>query len=216
MGINRRVGALEANVSRRLGHMDRSSGRHLVALATASLLLLTGCGVGDTGEAESHPVSSQAKFNDVDVRFVIDAGWHLGQSVTAARMVLEQTSDPMVRSLAREVVQSKGSKADMVAALVLRWGKQGAALGHADAPAGDDSIRSTGFTEQVIARLAAASGRRLDHLFLTKLAEHLHAGRSIWESEQEDGQSPAATDLAAQVLAEDQTQLATVARLLDR
>jgi uncharacterized protein (DUF305 family) len=207
---------LEANASLRIGHVDRSRGSHLVAFSTASLLLLTGCGVGDTGEAESHPVSSQATFNDADVRFVIDAGWHLGQSVTAARMVLEQTSDPTVRSLARKVVHSKGWQADTVAALVRKWGKQGAALGHADAPAGDDSIRSVGFTDQVIARLASASGRRLDHLFLSKLAEHLHAGRSIWETEQEGGQNRAATDLAAQVLTEDQAQLATVARLLDR
>jgi uncharacterized protein (DUF305 family) len=201
---------------RRIGHMDRARGRHLVAFSTTSLLLLAGCGVGDTGEAASDTVSSQATFNDVDVRFVIDAGWHLGQSVTAARLVLEQTSDPMVRSLAREVVQSQGSHADTVAALVLKWGKQGAALGHADASVGDDSIRSAGFTDQVIAKLGTASDRRLDHLFLTKLAEHLHAGRSIWENEQEVGQNRAATDLAAQVLAEEQVQLATVARLLAR
>lgn len=89
-------------------------------------------------------------------------------------------------------------------------------MGHADASVGDDSIRSSGFTDQVIARLSTDSSRRLDRLFLTKLAEHLHAGRSIWKTEQEVGQNLAATDMAAQVLAEEQVQLATVERLLDR
>lgn len=90
---------------------------------------------------------------------------------------------PRLRRLAGSIVETQGAHADSIARWLDTWGKQGAPFGHGDVAHDDTSSPAEGFTDKTMERLSTGPKKKFDQLFLSRLLEHLGAGRSIWKDE---------------------------------
>jgi uncharacterized protein (DUF305 family) len=190
-----------------------------IALTLASTIGLTlplaACSGEKPTTTSTTTETSSPSFNDADVAFVVDAGSHLLRTLTASQMVAGRSSNPAVIDLADEIIKLNGPQVDKVASWVRSWGRQGGDLAHDTAEHGD-SDQHGGFTEAVLDRLASLQGRKLDHLFLTSMSEHLAQGQTIWASEVDNGTDPGATRLANQIADEESKLIDSAKRMLTR
>lgn len=190
---------------RRYPGVSRNREASVVGMLVVTLLL-AGCGGGGPDAAERRTPSGTdavaTLFNKADEAFVLDAGRHLGQTLSAAQLAMTLSSDPDVVSLARDIVQAKGRQVDQVAGWLRAWGKQGADFGH-DAAAHGHADSTEGLPDETMQRLQTLQGQRFDAVYLPALANHLGAGAVLWRAELAKGQNPDALTLARRLSTQD-------------
>jgi uncharacterized protein (DUF305 family) len=169
-----------------------------VALAALALTLLTACGGGD--------------HNDADVAFATGMVPHHEQAVSMAELAADNGASPEVQALAERIEQAQGPEIETMEGWLEEWGEDHHGGGH-----GSDDHEMPGMMgEGDLEDLEGATGEEFDRLFLTQMIEHHRGAVEMAVTEQEDGKSEEAVELAKRVEETQTREIEEMERLLAR
>lgn len=188
--------------------------KRLMAALFASTLLLAACGGSDSGGS-----SSSSDFNDADVTFVQGMIPHHEQAVEMADLALKNADSEDVRALAEQIKGAQDPEIKSMKGFLEDWGKEeskdsGGMDGMGESEMGDSG--STGMmSDEEMADLEAASGAEFDKMFLEMMMEHHEGAISMAETEQADGESSDAKDLAGKIIKAQKAEITEMKALLE-
>lgn len=178
--------------------------RQAVAGVLALLFL-----AGAAGYALGRPRPPGA--GSVDVGFLQDMVVHHEQAVELALLALDRTSEPVVRSFAKEVVVFQQYEIGLMEAYLRRWGR----ARYSDSPtamawmgAAVPRDRMPGMaSESQLTALREANGRDADRLFLELLVEHHRGGVHMGLAAAAQGRDREVKALAARIARVQRTEI---------
>jgi uncharacterized protein (DUF305 family) len=161
----------------------------LAAIAVGIGLMVAGCGNDDDTGGGDH-----AQFNDADVTFAQDMILHHQQAVMMASLATDQAKDPEVVQLASEIQQAQQPEIETMQNWLKEWDAE---MSHS--MEGMSNNMPGLMSEHEMSRLASASGRAFDQMFLTTMIEHHEGAIDMAQTEQTNGESPDAKELAEDI-----------------
>ena len=156
------------------------------ALAALALALLTACG-------SSGAVSSE--HDKADVTFATQMIPHHQQAVEMAEMAPSHGAGPEVLDLAKRIKAAQGPEIKQLNGFLDAWGEDSHPMSGDMSDMGMDGMMST----QDMRELSTAQGAAFDSLFLTQMVQHHEGAVKMARTEQSDGKSEEAIDLAASI-----------------
>lgn len=186
--------------------------------------------------ASPSAASSDATHNDADVTFAQGMIPHHQQAIEMSDMLLgKQSIDPEVISLADEIKNAQGPEIEQMQGWLQEWGASSspapatstAMPGH-DMPAhqmpGRDMGKMPGMggsghgmmSEADMAALQNAQGAEASRLFLTQMIAHHKGAIMMAQQEIDNGQFPAAVEMARNIVSSQQAEIDTMQGMLDK
>ena len=215
--------------------MNRST--TLAGLALASTLALAGCAggteetTGDAGPETATSVSASpqadggpsavpsgstagagisAEHNDTDVAFAQAMRVHHEQAVQMSQTLLAKDDIPeQVRELAEGVIVAQGPEVEQMDRMLQAWGEPTTA-GSGSMDHGSDGMMS----EQDLGQLEDAQGVEAARLYLEQMTVHHDGAITMAQDEVENGANPEAVELAEDVIAAQEAEIAEMDRML--
>lgn len=186
--------------------------------------------------ASPSAASSDAAHNDADVTFAQGMIPHHQQAIEMSDMLLgKQGIDPEVVSLANEIKNAQGPEIEQMQGWLQDWGVSSstsapstAAMPGHDMPGhqmpsgdmGDMPGMSGGgmgmMSEADMAALQNAQGAEASRLFLTQMIEHHKGAIMMAQQEVDNGQFPAAVEMARNIVSSQQAEIDTMQGMLDK
>ncbi|MER7013580.1 DUF305 domain-containing protein [Saccharopolyspora sp. NPDC000359] len=184
------------------------------AISAAATVALAGCGSQDTGSAPPQAPASQqqAASNAADVAFAQGMIPHHQQAVEMSRLAPERAHSPQVKDLAKQIEAAQGPEVETLTGWLRDWGADPApstdhgSMGHGDM----GGMMSAAEMEQ----LAQVQGAEFDRMFLELMIKHHEGAVAMARTELADGQSPAAKQMAQQIIDTQQAEIDTMRGLL--
>jgi uncharacterized protein (DUF305 family) len=201
----------------------------LAGAAAVAVVSVAACGGAEGGHgpagsghgATSAPSSAVgsapagAGFNDADVTFAQMMIVHHQQAVEMAALAQSRAGDPEVRSLASKINGAQGPEIATMTGWLNTWGKPTAAPdggGH-----GSDHESMPGMMSDAdMTKLKAASGAAFDKQFCTMMIAHHEGAVTMATKQITEGSNPEAKALAQKIVADQQTEIATMNTILTR
>jgi len=198
--------------------------RGAVALtATVTLsIVLAACGdeattdtAGGSAPADQPTVDEQVEGpnNEADVVFAQGMIPHHRQAVEMAEVALDRAEDPEVVELAEEISAAQEPEIQTLTGFLEAW--------DAEVPADDMSMDDGGMgsmtgmmSPEDMAGLESAQGTQFDQMFLEMMVEHHQGAVSMAENEVDEGQNPAALDLAETIIDTQESEIERMQGLL--
>ncbi|WP_395308853.1 DUF305 domain-containing protein [Mycobacterium sp. AMU20-3851] len=221
-------------------------GYGLVALATSTLVLSACSGGSTTSESSTAAASSSASssvttsadagtHNDADVAFAQGMIPHHEQAVEMSDMLLsKQGVDPAVVSLANEIKAAQAPEIEKMQGWLQQWGASSTPStsnsdmpghnmpGHDMSGGGMGDMPDMGgsghgmMSEEDMAALQNAQGAEAGSLFLEQMIEHHEGAVTMAQQEIDNGQFPAAVDMARSIVTSQQAEIDEMRALLDK
>ena len=169
----------------------------LIALAAA---LLTACSTNDDS-------SAQADFNSADVTFATDMIPHHRQATEMAGLAASRTENADVLDLAARIEAAQDPEIDTMSSWLTSWGEK-----VPDDMSGMDDMSSMPgmMSGDQMSQLKDSSGAAFDRQFLTMMVEHHEGAVEMAKTEQTDGKSTDAVELATTI---ERAQTAEIAEM---
>ncbi|ROT33490.1 DUF305 domain-containing protein [Micromonospora sp. HM5-17] len=199
----------------------------LAAAAIATVALAAGCGGSSHGSghtadqpaatATSAPAAT-ADHNQADITFAQGMIPHHQQAVEMAELAESRASDPQVKDLAAKIKAAQQPEIDQMTTWLRDWGAATASPStgghdmHGGAPGGGMSGM---MSDQDMATLEKASGPEFDRTFLEMMIRHHQGAVQMATTELEQGQNPAAKNLAEKVKADQTAEIGQMQNLLN-
>lgn len=187
--------------------------------------------------APSSPnVTSNESHNDADVMFAQGMIPHHQQAIEMSDMLLgKQGIDPEVVTLANEIKNAQGPEIEQLQGWLQEWGASSTPAptstgmpghnmpGH-EMPSGSDMGEMPGMgggghgmmSEADMAALQNAQGAEARRLFLTQMIEHHKGAIMMAQQEIDNGQFPAAVEMARNIVSSQQAEIDTMQGMLDK
>ncbi|GAA4711541.1 DUF305 domain-containing protein [Phytohabitans rumicis] len=191
------------------------------AAALATVILAAGCGDGgnEAGDlnhggtaSPTGAASSNATFNDVDVRFAQMMIPHHEQAVQMATLAQTRASDPQVKQLAVQVKAAQDPEITTMTGWLTTWGQSTAAH-----DSGHDMASMPGMmSDDDMAKLKAATGTAFDRMFVDMMIAHHKGAIQMAQDEQSNGAHPQAKALAATIEKTQTAEITTLETILER
>ena len=210
----------------------------LSTLALASALALTGCGTGadeqDTGtsaetaapataapetpsttSASEEPIAEE--HNDADVMFAQMMVPHHEQAVEMSEMLLAKDDVPAeVAEFAQRVIDAQGPEIERMNDMLTAW--EAEPLADAEDMDGMDHGSGAGMSgmmsEEDMSALEDAQGTGAAQLYLEQMTVHHEGAVEMAQEQIEQGQNPQAVELARQVVADQEAEIAEMEQML--
>lgn len=165
-----------------------------------------------SSSASSAPSGASTAFNDADVTFAQQMTPHHRQAVAMSDLVLAKSGvDPEVTALAQQIKQAQEPEIATMAAWLSAWGRP------SDNEMGGMDRDSDGMmSAEDLDALAAADGPTGQRLYLDGMVRHHKGAVTMARTEVDAGQDPDAVALAQQIVTSQQTEIATMEKILDR
>ncbi len=218
-------------------------GYGVTALAAAALFVSACSGTASTGEASSVTTSMSTSagaaadagtHNDADVAFAQGMIPHHEQAIEMSDMLLgKQGVDPAVVSLADKIKGAQAPEIETMQGWLQQWGVPAApATSGADMPShnmpGHDMSGGGGMgdmpgmgggghgmmSDADMAALQNAQGADAGRLFLEQMIEHHEGAIVMAQQEIDNGQFPAALDMARSIVSSQQAEIDEMQTLL--
>lgn len=208
-------------------HLARPRRVGLIGLAVGAVVL-TGCSSSDhsnmsgthNGSASSASASpsygpaATGPHNAQDVTFATDMIPHHAQAVEMADMALARDTDADVKALATQIKAAQAPEIAQMGGWLRGWDAPVPTDSHmtdhmAGMSGGDGMMSSDEMTQ-----LDAASGTAFAKLFLTGMTRHHQGAVAMAKTELAAGQNSDAKALATRIVAAQNTEIATMTRLL--
>lgn len=195
----------------------------VVVAAVLALLLIGATGgllVGRAGESAVQGAGS------VDVGFLQDMSVHHAQAVTMAGWERDHTTDPQLEQLAFDIESTQNAQVGRMQGWLELWGQDDQPVGRAYMTwmTGDMAGTSTGAggaavmpgmaSDTDLKNLRAASGPKLDVLFLQLMLRHHRGGSSMLSDAAQNASRLEVRNLATQILSSQQTEAEYMTQLL--
>ncbi|MBU8811712.1 DUF305 domain-containing protein [Mycolicibacterium goodii] len=191
--------------------------------------------------ASAGSASSEAAHNDADVMFAQGMIPHHQQAIEMSDMLLgKQGIDPEVVSLANEIKNAQWPEIEQMQGWLEQWGVSdtpapsstgtpghqmpggmGDTPGH-QMPGGMGDMPGMGggghgmMSEADMAALQNAQGAEASRLFMTQMIEHHKGAIMMAQQEIDNGQFPAAVDMARNIVSSQQAEIDTMQAMLDK
>ena len=210
----------------------------LTTLALASALALAGCGTSgaqegagtdaetaapaasapaatSTGAASGEPIA--AEHNDADVMFAQMMLPHHEQAVEMSEMLLAKDDVPAeVAEFAQRVIDAQGPEIERMNDMLTAW--EAEPLADAEDMDGMDHGSGAGMSgmmsEEDMSALADARGTGAAQLYLEQMTVHHEGAVEMAQEQIEQGQNPQAVELARQVVADQEAEIAEMEQML--
>ncbi len=200
----------------------------LAATAVTAAFVLAACG-GDNGDdsgsaAKASPTASAeatadaTAHNDQDVSFAQGMIPHHRQAVEMAGMAASQASSAQVKDLASRIEKAQDPEIETMSGWLKAWGE--------DVPAdmsgmpGMDHSGHDGMSgmmdQKDMDKLADASGKDFDTMFLTMMVEHHEGAVKMATTEKEKGRYAPATKLADDIITAQKAEIEEMNKLLGK
>jgi uncharacterized protein (DUF305 family) len=210
----------------------------LTTLALASALALAGCGTSgaqegagtdaetaapaasapaatSTGAASGEPIA--AEHNDADVMFAQMMLPHHEQAVEMSEMLLAKDDVPAeVAEFAQRVIDAQGPEIERMNDMLTAWEAEPLA----DAEDMDGMDHGSGadmsgmMSEEDMSALEDAQGTGAAQLYLEQMTVHHEGAVEMAQEQIEQGQNPQAVELARQVVADQEAEIAEMEQML--
>ncbi|MGG7652687.1 DUF305 domain-containing protein [Kocuria rosea] len=210
----------------------------LTTLALASALALAGCGTSgaqegagtdaetaapaasasaatSTGAASGEPIA--AEHNDADVMFAQMMLPHHEQAVEMSEMLLAKDDVPAeVADFAQGVIDAQGPEIERMNDMLTAW--EAEPLADAEDMNGMDHGSGAGMSgmmsEEDMSALEDAQGTGAAQLYLEQMTVHHEGAVEMAQEQIEQGQNPQAVELARQVVADQEAEIAEMEQML--
>ena len=210
----------------------------LTTLALASALALAGCGTSgaqegagtdaetaapaasasaatSTGAASGEPIA--AEHNDADVMFAQMMLPHHEQAVEMSEMLLAKDDVPAeVAEFAQRVIDAQGPEIERMNDMLTAW--EAEPLADAEDMDGMDHGSGAGISgmmsEEDMSALEDAQGTGAAQLYLEQMTVHHEGAVEMAQEQIEQGQNPQAVELARQVVADQEAEIAEMEQML--
>jgi uncharacterized protein (DUF305 family) len=210
----------------------------LTTLALASALALAGCGTSgaqegagtdaetaapaasapaatSTGAASGEPIA--AEHNDADVMFAQMMLPHHEQAVEMSEMLLAKDDVPAeVAEFAQRVIDAQGPEIERMNDMLTAW--EAEPLADAEDMDGMDHGSGAGMSgmmsEEDMSALEDAQGTGAARLYLEQMTVHHEGAVEMAQDQVEQGQNPQAVELARQVVADQEAEIAEMEQML--
>ena len=210
----------------------------LTTLALASALALAGCGTSgaqegagtdaetaapaasasaatSTGAASGEPIT--AEHNDADVMFAQMMLPHHEQAVEMSEMLLAKDDVPAeVAEFAQRVIDAQGPEIERMNDMLTAW--EAEPLADAEDMDGMDHGSGAGMSgmmsEEDMSALEDAQGTGAAQLYLEQMTVHHEGAVEMAQEQIEQGQNPQAVELARQVVADQEAEIAEMEQML--
>lgn len=216
----------------------------VVGVLAAATFTLTACSNDDTStDPTANDTSSEAgessadlevseDHNDADVAFATGMMPHHAQAIEMAQLAEDRAESQEVKALAADIEAAQDPEIELLTTMLETWGEEipdpdsdmggmdhGAAGDNMDDLDPDMGSMGEGGTpgmmsEDDMAALEVASGAEFDQMFLAMMVEHHEGAIDMAQTEQSDGENPAAIALAADIEAAQTEEVATMEELL--
>ena len=187
----------------------------MVGLAAA--LAVTACGSGDdptlsgsgsTASSTASTAGAAAAFNDADVAFITDMKPHHEAAIDMAELAASRAGNAQVKDLALRIVGAQDPEIRTMEKLATEWGVTlESAMGGAPHSGG-------GMGGGDVAALEPLSGAAFDMEFLSRMTVHHRSAVEMSQKELTAGKSTPAKELAQQIIAVQQKEIAEMTALL--
>ena len=210
----------------------------LTTLALASALALAGCGTsgaqegaGTDAETAAHAASASAatstgaasgepiaaEHNDADVMFAQMMLPHHEQAVEMSEMLLAKDDVPAeVAEFAQRVIDAQGPEIERMNDMLTAW--EAEPLADAEDMDGMDHGSGAGMSgmmsEEDMSALEDAQGTGAAQLYLEQMTVHHEGAVEMAQEQIEQGQNPQAVELARQVVADQEAEIAEMEQML--
>ena len=210
----------------------------LTTPALASALALAGCGTSgaqegagtdaetaapaasasaatSTGAASGEPIA--AEHNDADVMFAQMMLPHHEQAVEMSEMLLAKDDVPAeVAEFAQRVIDAQGPEIERMNDMLTAW--EAEPLADAEDMDGMDHGSGAGMSgmmsEEDMSALEDAQGTGAAQLYLEQMTVHHEGAVEMAQEQIEQGQNPQAVELARQVVADQEAEIAEMEQML--
>ena len=184
----------------------------LVAPLVALGMALTACGGDDSNSGAS------GDHNDQDVTFATEMIPHHAQAVQMAEMAIANAESQAVRELAEDISAAQEPEIEQMSSWLEAWGED-----VPDTASGDMGGMDHGGTDGMAGMmssdemddLGSASGPEFDEMFLSMMIEHHEGAIEMAQTEQADGESPDAIDLAETIEETQTAEIETMKAILE-
>ncbi len=196
------------------------------AVAVTATLALTGCSDDSSNSSGDHQMSQMstsaaasatadaaAAFNDADVTFAQTMYPHHAQAIAMAELVPDRTTTRPILELAAAIEPAQAPEMDQIARMLAAWGKptprsdMGGGMNHGDAMSGMMS-------PEQMADLATKTGTDFDTMWLTMMIDHHTGAIAMAQTELAAGRNGQAKQLATDIIAAQEAEIATMNGLL--
>lgn len=174
----------------------------IALLATLPLILVGACGSSD-----------DSGHDDADVAFVQQMVPHHEQAVEMADMTERAGASADVRALAEQIKAAQAPEIATMQGWLDDWDVSSDHAGHAGHDMGDD-MGDGMMSDADMTQLAELSGTAFDREWLTMMIEHHEGAVAMARTELADGDDARAKELARQIVAAQQREIATMKGLL--
>ncbi|OZM70673.1 DUF305 domain-containing protein [Amycolatopsis antarctica] len=165
--------------------------------------------------APAAPAPAQGQSNQADITFAQQMIPHHQQAVEMAKLVAGRTSNQQVIDLAAQIQQAQDPEIQTMTAWLQQWGAPVLApmpgmdhSGHGSMP-GMMSAEDMGKLEQ-------SKDTAFDTMWLTMMVDHHQGAIDMATTEQQQGASAEAKQLAGQIITAQQAEIATMNGLLNK
>ena len=199
---------------------DKILRRAFAVAASVAVLLVLGCsGQSSSGGGSAAPTEAvsgvAADVNQEDVRFARLMAPHHDQAASMCEMVLSKKRGvkPEVHDLAEQIGKVRESQLETLNGWIQSWDPGGDLE-----PAEDENAPHHGghglMTERQMQELDLADGPAAQKLFLEGMIRHHEGAVAIAEAEVTGGSHPDAVELAKEMVATQQAEIATMQLIL--
>lgn len=184
----------------------------LVAVVTAALLALGGCGSSDGGSdaggstASSTDASSDGSYNDADVAFATGMIPHHEQALQMVAMAQGRDLSPDFETLIGNIYDAQQPEIDEMQGWLAKWSEpSSSATGHdmsgmSDMPGMSGSAPGM-MSDDDLAELTNTSDRSaFEEMWLTMMIAHHEGAIEMAQTELDEGSYPPALDLAQSIV----------------
>jgi uncharacterized protein (DUF305 family) len=184
----------------------------LVAPLVALGMALTACGGDDSTSG------APGDHNDQDVTFATEMIPHHAQAVQMAEMAIANAESQDVRDLAEDISAAQEPEIEQMSSWLEAWGEDvpdtdGGDMGGMD-HGGTDGMPGM-MSSNEMDELGSASGPAFDEMFLSMMIEHHEGAIEMAQTEQADGESPDAIDLAETIVETQTAEIETMKAILE-
>ncbi|MFD3702891.1 DUF305 domain-containing protein [Nocardia sp. NPDC058658] len=189
---------------------------HVLVAAVATVLLAAGCSDDSTtthttehSTTTTTGAAASTDFNDADVTFLQMMYPHHAQAVEMAKMVPSHTQNQQLIALAAQVEQAQAPEMQQITDLLTGFGKPApSATGHG----GHDMPGM--MTDAQMSSLQAADGADFDEQWLEMMIAHHEGAVGMAQTELNSGVNPASRALATKIIADQESEIATMRGML--
>ncbi len=191
----------------------------LISSALIGVLVLAGCSaVAETGSTVPSPTSTNsaagsAAFNSADAMFATGMIPHHQQAVEMADVVLAKSGiDGRVITLAKQIKAAQDPEITTMKSWLADWGitYDGSGMVGMEGMDHGDGLMSQSDMDQ----LGKANGVEASRLFLEQMVRHHEGAITMAKAEINNGQNPAAMDLAGAIVTGQTTEVAAMKSIL--